>query len=622
MAVVIVQAFYSTIQKVFMTNCENFSCFTMNENFTASINLEERSTEKEEFILHDESSDLDSTLKIHQLRWKNHMIFVMGNLTNLYEHGLYADCTVHAEGQSVRAHKVILAAVSPYFDSILKEEPQKNSFMLKDVQFQNLKSVLDFIYYGAVDVANDDLQSFMKVAELLQLKILYQSSHLQDTAELTVEKYSNHASCNKNKNRSATIRHGPDDVANTSLNETSLPVGSLSHGFAVQSSDFGSNKKRIESNGDVFANDNVIFAKMNSTSQIHESPSQDISELHKTDGVQLPVVQRPNAVESGLLHPSESPSSVKVGKYIIDFGDGNNDPFVTDRATNCGQTLADIHTVFETFKFSLDNSLENEVQNRLLPKNPEVPQFLSSNNLNTTLNRDLIRNSGIQLGNRETVCDVCGEHFSRTSELHGHLYYFHKRSSFSGFKNRPHHFQSISHRNLHPHSNSENQGTRTKKFFTCAVCKATCKTLYQLQKHGKIHKLFHCEVCRSIFGSEKKLKKHIITHSEFSCAECGKGFGNYTVLKDHVAVHHGNKTFICAVCGKTFGVLSNLDQHYLSHTEEEKVGKLVEGQKKKKKKAIKRRKKKKLYSCEKCKKKFVSLNAVKSHIDSVHQDTN
>jgi len=72
----------------------------------------------------------------------------------------------------VQAHKVILAACSPLFRKILsRQKSQQNPFLyLKGIRLKELRAVLDFIYHGEVNVAQDSLNNFLAVAEELAIK--------------------------------------------------------------------------------------------------------------------------------------------------------------------------------------------------------------------------------------------------------------------------------------------------------------------------------------------------------------------------------------------------------------------------------------------------------------------
>merc|ERR1712061_560860 len=71
----------------------------------------------------------------------------------------------------LQAHKMVLSACSPYFKALLEENPAKHPIIiLKDVPFQHLTAILEFMYAGEVNVAQDQLPAFLKTAERLKVK--------------------------------------------------------------------------------------------------------------------------------------------------------------------------------------------------------------------------------------------------------------------------------------------------------------------------------------------------------------------------------------------------------------------------------------------------------------------
>ena len=50
------------------------------------------------------------------LEWSNHAFEVMDRLSKLLSKNILLDVTLAAEGKSLRAHKIVLAAVSKYFE--------------------------------------------------------------------------------------------------------------------------------------------------------------------------------------------------------------------------------------------------------------------------------------------------------------------------------------------------------------------------------------------------------------------------------------------------------------------------------------------------------------------------
>ena len=55
--------------------------------------------------------------------------------------------------------------------ALLEENPAKHPIIiLKDVPFQHLTAILEFMYAGEVNVAQDQLPAFLKTAERLKVK--------------------------------------------------------------------------------------------------------------------------------------------------------------------------------------------------------------------------------------------------------------------------------------------------------------------------------------------------------------------------------------------------------------------------------------------------------------------
>jgi len=110
------------------------------------------------------------------LRWNDFESSISNSFRELKEAGDFFDVTLVCQDQQVEAHKVILAACSPFFSSILKKNPHPHPLLyLKDIKFENLEALLEFMYQGEVKVPQDELGPFLAVAEELRVKGLTQT---------------------------------------------------------------------------------------------------------------------------------------------------------------------------------------------------------------------------------------------------------------------------------------------------------------------------------------------------------------------------------------------------------------------------------------------------------------
>lgn len=106
------------------------------------------------------------------LKWNNYQLSLTSAFKHILEEEEFVDVTLSAGGKNLKAHKVVLSACSSYFRDLLKGIGlwQHPVLVLRDVQFLELQSILEFVYLGEVNVEQDRLESFLKTAELLRIK--------------------------------------------------------------------------------------------------------------------------------------------------------------------------------------------------------------------------------------------------------------------------------------------------------------------------------------------------------------------------------------------------------------------------------------------------------------------
>jgi hypothetical protein len=108
------------------------------------------------------------------LRWNDFESNISTSFRELREDSEFFDVTLCCDNGTdiVQAHKVILAACSPLFRKILsRQKNQQNPLLyLKGIRLKELQAVLNFMYHGEVNVAQDALNGFLAVAEELAVK--------------------------------------------------------------------------------------------------------------------------------------------------------------------------------------------------------------------------------------------------------------------------------------------------------------------------------------------------------------------------------------------------------------------------------------------------------------------
>ena len=124
------------------------------------------------------------------LQWNDFHDNVKSAFGNLRESTDFTDVTLACEdGHQIEAHKVVLAASSPSFQAILKRNKHSHPLIfMRGMKSVDLVAMVDFLYFGEANVYQENLDSFLALAEELQLKGLQGSNDLNDLNERELDK--------------------------------------------------------------------------------------------------------------------------------------------------------------------------------------------------------------------------------------------------------------------------------------------------------------------------------------------------------------------------------------------------------------------------------------------------
>jgi len=126
------------------------------------------------------------------LRWNDFESNISVAFREIREEKDFFDVTLSVGDRQVQAHKIILSACSPFFRGVLRSNPHAHPLLyLKGVAFTDLTAVLNFMYHGEVNVAQEELNSFLAVAEELKVKGLTQGNSSKDSNPTTPTPVSN-----------------------------------------------------------------------------------------------------------------------------------------------------------------------------------------------------------------------------------------------------------------------------------------------------------------------------------------------------------------------------------------------------------------------------------------------
>ena len=128
-------------------------------------------------------SQVMSTAEKFCLKWNDFQKNIGSSFGLMREDTDFADVTLTCEdGQQLEAHKVILAASSPFFQNLLRRNKHAHPLIyMRGMKWEDLVAIVDFLYHGEANIYQENLDAFLVIAEELNLKGLTGG---KDTSEI------------------------------------------------------------------------------------------------------------------------------------------------------------------------------------------------------------------------------------------------------------------------------------------------------------------------------------------------------------------------------------------------------------------------------------------------------
>ena len=105
------------------------------------------------------------------LKWDDFQDVLQASVGELRDDTDFTDVTLACEDQSVKAHKVILSACSPFFKRLLKSYPHPQPLVyLRGIKAAEMVAIVDFIYHGEANIFQEQLEGFLALADEFELK--------------------------------------------------------------------------------------------------------------------------------------------------------------------------------------------------------------------------------------------------------------------------------------------------------------------------------------------------------------------------------------------------------------------------------------------------------------------
>ena len=97
------------------------------------------------------------------------------SLCRFYDDRRYTDTEIIVEDSSFFCHRVIMAAVSPYFDAMYSsgmKESQDGVVTLQEIDKETFRAVIDFVYFDKKMLTTENVQALLHASVMLQISSL------------------------------------------------------------------------------------------------------------------------------------------------------------------------------------------------------------------------------------------------------------------------------------------------------------------------------------------------------------------------------------------------------------------------------------------------------------------
>ena len=160
------------------------------------------------------------------LKWNDFQNIALTSFEDLRSDNNFTDVTLACEDQSIKAHKVVLSACSPFFKRLLKTHPHPQPLIyMRGIKSIDLVAIVDFIYQGEANIFQEQLEMFLSLAEELELKGLNESSEEvapdNNTKGSVVGNYQRRSGVAKIKSDEATVKYEGNE---NTLKKALMPI--------------------------------------------------------------------------------------------------------------------------------------------------------------------------------------------------------------------------------------------------------------------------------------------------------------------------------------------------------------------------------------------------------------
>ncbi|RWS02859.1 protein tramtrack: beta isoform-like protein [Dinothrombium tinctorium] len=433
------------------------------------------------------------------LRRNNHSLDMVEELDKMYKEETMVDVTLSCDEGSIRAHRMVLSASSPYFRTVfaklITHSFQYPIVIIKDMPYADLKAIIEFIYRGEVTVPQEQLPSVLKSAEALQVKGLSDSYHSKEG------KSSNGHESGSRKRRKKRRKISRSESSSNGGGGGSSQQQQQEHQGTNSDDEVLSGKTARDSSEDISEeysdeDDEVIDASTNIT-PVNQRQNEERPFSENNNTVE-PEIEPSRLLEQTMITGDAQENGNSVPRFSSSVNVSNVQPIASVSSQDVKPLLFDESAAFTP-------QLTASSMSASLP--PNEPQALQQQ-----------ANSQNHLPPVTVPCTLSAFESSALSSIPGPSTISHivSRPSQAAQENRERRKSTSSSSqkssSLSRHSNHFQCHSSSRQRFHCHICHQGFTAKRNLQRHMQIHSYYRnkyeCEICRKIFSWKHTLNNH------------------------------------------------------------------------------------------------------------------
>ena len=579
------------------------------------------------------------------LKWSAYTDHLSQMLQDLMINQSYTDVTLVCDDKyMLNAHKIVLSASSTFFERILNNDSDSKPIVyLRGIKFQEMKSILDFIYLGEASFLKERSSDFIKVAFDLGLKAICQDAkdEILDKTEVSNTKALTYSKEVDDQNVKL-----PHDII-----DLSMPVFDERNNKENENFEISYVTEEQDNRSGVFDAD--AFIKKGLPTKANSKVQQ--THIDKTNEIEKPVFDERNNKENENFEIS----------YVTEDQDYRSGVFDADAFIKKG-----LSTKANSKVKQIHNDKTNEIEKPKESDHNQKQLVKDNSNKYCTTAENKIQSDINATENKAKnhCCIACNVSFSNMGKLLNHCRTYHKgvpnmcnrcayqaldKAGLRKHKLDVHNYKTCSecdfiaytaytvedhiveyHRGLkkkckdcdfiggrreivkHRYNNHQ---VKESEPYSCQKCDFTNLSLGEINRHiDSVHKdqdgkiTYSCEKCKFTCTLKYSLDRHMVTkHSDdssenyvlklaengkkvFFCTECDYQNPERTNIRRHVDIHHLGISYTCEHCGYQATRRGILNAHIQT----------VHGEKR--------------FACEQCGKKYTKRDILQNHVNSAH----